>query len=159
MSAFRSIVGSALVLLAVAGMAGAATDWLKGSQDDQIKTLAGIQPGLGTVMMEYSYRYSTIYFAGKAGNWPLAAYELKEAREIQEVGETTRPEKANALKAFERSFLDPLGKAIEAHDTQRFEATFRAGIQGCNGCHAAQKLPFIKYRLPDQSPAPLVLQP
>jgi hypothetical protein len=110
-------------------------------------------------MIEYSHRYSTLYYAAKAGNWPLAAYELKVVLEIQEVGETTRPEKAEALKAFERSFLTPLDKTIKAKDVKRFEAAFKAGIQGCNGCHTAQGVPFIKYQLPDSSLSPLALKP
>jgi hypothetical protein len=109
--------------------------------------------------MEYSSRYSTTYYAAKSGNWPLAAYQLKEAREIQEVGETTRPEKADALKAFEKSFLDPLEKTIKAKDFKRFETAFRAGIQGCNGCHSAQGLPYIRYQIPSSAPSPLVLKP
>ncbi len=159
MCAIRSVSAVAICLTALAGAAYAASGWLKGGAEQKFKTLADIQPGLGTVMIEYSHRYSTMYYAAKAGNWPLAAYELKEELEIQEVGETTRPEKADALKAFERSFLNPLGKTIEAKDFKRFEASFKAGIQGCNACHMAQKVPFIKYQLPDSSPSPLAPMP
>ncbi len=159
MTTIRNFVVAALGLLMLAGATYAASDWLKGSTDEKLKTLAAIQPGLGTVMLEYSTRYSNMYYAAKGGNWPLAAYQLKEAREIQEVGETTRPEKADALKAFERSFLDPLEKTITAKDFKRFDASFRAGIQGCNGCHVAQKMPFIKYQLPASPPGPLSFKP
>lgn len=159
MPSFRIIVVFFVFLLALGGVAYAASDWLKGNAEQKFKTLADIQPGLGTVMIEYSHRYSTMYYAAKAGNWPLAAYELKEALEIQEVGGTTRPEKADALKAFERSFLTTIDKAIKAQDFKRFDAAFKAGIQGCNACHTAQKMPFIKYQLPDNSPSPLTLKP
>lgn len=155
----RTIIVTAACLLAVATAAYAESDWLKGSADEKLKTLATIQPGLGTIMLEYSTRYSNMYYAARGGNWPLAAYQLKEAREIQEVGETTRPEKADALKAFERSFLDPLEKTIVAKDFKRFDAAFKAGIQGCNGCHTAQDMPFIKYQLPDSPPGPLSFKP
>jgi hypothetical protein len=152
-------VAGCIGVLTLAGVAYAASGWLKGSTEQKLKTLAEIQPGLGTVMMEYSYRFSNTYPAAKAGNWPLAAYQLKEMREIQEVGETTRPEKADALKAFERSFLDPLGKTIEAKDFKRFGALFTAGIHGRDACHAQQNLPFIKYQLPSSPPAPLIMKP
>jgi hypothetical protein len=159
MVAIRKIVLAALSVAILVDAAYAASDWLKGSSEQKLKTLADIQPGLGTVMMEYSYRFSNIYYAAEAGNWPLAEYQLKEMREIQEVGETTRPEKADALKAFERSFLDPLGRTIDARDSSRFEASFNASIQGCDICHAAQKLPFIKYQLPSNPPAHLIMKP
>ena len=82
--------------------------------------MLGTQPGLGTVMIEYSNRYTDMYYAAKTGNWPLAAYQLKEALEIQEVGETTHPARADALRAFEQAFLDPIGKAIQAKDFEQF---------------------------------------
>jgi len=110
-------------------------------------------------MIEYGNRYSDIYYAAKAGNWPLAAYQLKEMREIQEVGETTRPGRAAGLKAFEQSFLDPLDKIIAARDLQDFETAFKAGIQGCDRCHAALGFPYIKYELPSSPPSPLVMKP
>jgi hypothetical protein len=159
MSGFLKSMVATTVLLVLVGGAYAASDWLKGSTDEKLKTLASIQPGLGTVMIEYANRYSGIYYAAKGGNWPLAAYQLKEALEIQEVGETTRPQRAESLKAFERAFLDPLSTAIEARDFKSFESAFEAGIQGCNGCHAALGFPFIKYELPSGPPSPLVMKP
>lgn len=159
MSTFCKSMIATSFLLALAGGAYAASDWLKGSTDEQLKTLGAIQPGLGTVMIEYANRYSDIYYAAKGSNWPLAAYQLKEMGEIQEVGETTRPGRADALKAFEQSFLDPLEKTIEAKDFESFEAAFKSGIQGCNGCHAALGFPFIKYEIPSSPPSPLNMQP
>jgi len=73
--------------------------WLKGTPEEKFATLEKIQEALGSVMIEYNYRATTMFFAAKGGNWDLASYELKEAREIQEVGETTRPQFAEALKA------------------------------------------------------------
>jgi hypothetical protein len=158
MSTFRKSVIAMSFVLALAGGAYAASDWLKGSTDEQLKMLAAIQPGLGTVMIEYANRYSDIYYAAKGGNWPLAAYQLKEMREIQEVGETTRPARAEALKAFEQSFLDPLAKTIEAKNFESLETAFKGGVQGCNGCHAALGFPYIKYELPSSPPSPLVMK-
>src|SRR5262249_49185828 len=96
----RKAVFAAACLSVLAGGAYAASDWLTGSTDEKLKTLAEIQPGMGTVMMEYSTRYTNMYYAAKGGNWDLAGYQMKEALEIQEVGETTRPARAGGLKAF-----------------------------------------------------------
>lgn len=148
-----------LMLVLVSAVTYAAPDWLKGSTEEKLKTLAEIQPGLGTVMIEYGNRYTNAYYAAKGGNWDLAGYMLKEAGEIQEVGETTRPARAEALKAFEKSYLDPLNDAVKAKDFKKFDKGFKDGIQGCNGCHAAQGFPFIKYQLPKAPSAPLVMKP
>lgn len=146
-------------LVGLAGVASADTGWLTGGADDKLKTLENIQPGLGTIMMEYSARYTNAYYAAKGGNWGLAGYQIKEAREIQEVGGTTRPARASALKAFESSYLDQIDKAIEAKDFKKFEVAFKAGVQGCNGCHAAQGFPYIKYVLPKAPLMPLSVMP
>lgn len=159
MLSIRKAAIGTVCLLAFAGGAYAASDWLKGSTEEQLKTLAELQPGLGTVMMEYSTRYTNMYYAAKGGNWDLAAYQHKEALEIQEVGETTRPARAAGLKAFETAYLVPLDAAIKAKDFGTFDKTFKAGILGCNGCHTAQGFPFIKYELPGAAPSPLSTMP
>lgn len=147
-------LGAMALVLGVVG-AYAASDWLKGSTEEKLATLGELQPGLGTVMIEYGARYTNLYYAAKGGNWDLAAYELKEAREIQEVGETTRPARASALKAFETSYLDPLEAAVKAKDFKKFDVAFKAGVEGCNGCHAGQGFAYIKYRLPKGPTFPL----
>lgn len=159
MRAIRTAAITAGCLLAFAGVAYGGSDWLKGSTEDQLKTLAGLQPGLGTVMIEYGDRYTNTYYAAKGGNWGLAAYQLKEALEIQEVGEATRPKRAGGLKAFESAYLGKVDAAIKAQDFAAFEKAFNVGVKGCNGCHTAQGFPFIKYELPAAPPAPLSMKP
>ncbi len=159
MRSMRVLVGVGLVVVLSAAGAYAASEWLKGNTDEKLKTLAEIQPGLGTVMIEYSTRYTNAYYAAKGGNWDLAGYMLKEAGEIQEVGETTRPERAEALKGFEKAYFGPLSDAIKAKDFKKFEVAFKNGIQGCNGCHAGQGFPYIKYQLPKAPVSPLMMKP
>jgi hypothetical protein len=100
--------------------------------------LSLIQPGLGTVMLEYSRRMALAWNAEQAGNWDMAHYQILEMREIQETGEITRPPRAQALKSFESSFLDPVDAAISSRDTAQFQSAYRAAIQGCNSCHGSQ---------------------
>ena len=117
--------------------------------------LSAIQPGLGTVMLEYGRRMALVWMAEKAGNWDLAHYQILEMREIQETGEITRPARATALKSFESSFLDPLDAAVVSKDATQFDASYRAAIQGCNSCHGSQTsadfpqgFGFIKVQVP-----------
>ena len=139
-----------LALLAIGLAAERAVDIYNGSLEERVNALAKIQPGLGTVMIEYGNRFTNAYFAAKGGNWGLAQYQLKEATEIQEVGEVTRPGKAEPLRNFEHAYLDPLEEAIEAQDWSGFEARYKAAVAGCNGCHAATGHPYIQYRLPEK---------
>ncbi len=159
MLAIRKTMIAAGCAMMLAGAAYADSSWLKGSADEKINKLADIQPGVGTVMIEYATRYTNTFYAAKGGNWGLAGYMLKEAREIQEVGETTRPGRAPGLKAFEQAYLDPLEKAIKAKDFKAFKTAFDRGVEGCNGCHVSNGFPYIKYQLPKAGLAPLSNKP
>ena len=124
-----------------------------------LEQLADIQPGLGTVMIEYATRFDNLWYAVQAGNWDMAKYQLKEMTEIQEVGENTRPGRAAMLKAFESANLEKLAAAIKAKDWKKFNADFKHAVVACNGCHAAHGFPFIKYQLPKSSPSPTSVRP
>lgn len=125
---------------------------------DTSLALWNIQPGLGTVMMEYGWRLAQVVFATKAGNWDMAKYQLDEMLEIQEVGETTRPKRAPMLKAFEDSYLKPLDAAIMAHDKAKVTSALNDAITGCNACHTAATNPnwpsygFVQIQLPATDP-------
>ena len=123
-------------------------------QDQKIRNLSDIQPGLGTVMIEYSNRFTNIYYAAKGGNWDFAAYQLKEALEIQEVGEMTRPQFAAGLKNFENTYMTPVGDAILAQDFGQFKTAFNQATEGCNGCHTGYGFAYIQYDLPNKAPTP-----
>jgi RNA polymerase subunit RPABC4/transcription elongation factor Spt4 len=130
---------------------------------DRSLALWNIQPGLGTVMIEYGRRLAQMWFAIEAGNWDMAKYQLDEATEIQEVGETTRPARAPMLKAFEDNFLKPLDDAILAKDKSKAEAGLKKAIEGCNGCHAASKganwssYAYVQIQPPKTDPADYLL--
>jgi len=139
------------VLVSAGAMADEMAKNIKsGSVEERLQALAAIQPGLGTVMMEYGNRFANVHFAAEAGNWGLAAYQLKEAREIQEVGEITRPKRAKNLKKFEQNFLDPLDEAIQKEDLSLFKTRYAEAIAGCNDCHVLSRFPFIQFKVPDK---------
>ena len=110
-------------------------------------------------MIEYGRRMAQLDDAIKAGNWDMAKYQLDEMIEIQEVGETTRPGRAPALKAFEDGYLTPLGQAILAQDNAKATAGMTNLVGGCNACHAAStganwsSYGYIQIQLPPTNPA------
>src|SRR5574340_1047677 len=124
------------------------TSWLTGTADQKFDTLANIQPGLGAVMIEYSSRMGNMYYAAQASNWGMAAYQLKEMVEVQEVGETTRPAKGDALRAFEQGALKPLALDIVNQDIKAFAADFNTAAATCNGCRLANAVGYIVFKLP-----------
>ncbi len=69
-----AVLGGVLLLLG-SGVSVAAPDGTVAQQAAptrppfDLDTLSAIQPGLGTVMIEYSHRMAAVWFAGEAGNW------------------------------------------------------------------------------------------
>jgi S-layer homology domain. len=126
---------------------------------DRSLSLWNIQPGLGTIMIEYANRFDRLYFAANAGNWDMATYQLAEMWEIQEVGEVTRPGRAPMLKAFEDAYGPAVKSAIDAKDGVAFTTAFNSMIAGCNGCHAASSsgewnsYKFVHIQAPTADPA------
>lgn len=155
-----ALMGFALVVGFAIGIAYTQPpDWNKGTTDEKIKRLSDIQPGLGTVMMEYSTQFTNAYYAAKGGNFDLAQYMFKEMREIQEVGETTRPARAALLKAFETNYLDKLGAAAKAKNWSQYSTLVPQAVNACNQCHVKSEVAFIHYQLPPAPPAPLKMTP
>ena len=128
----------------------AAKDIHKGPLESRVNALVSIQPGLGAVMHEMGRRFADTYWAANGGNWGLAQYELKELLEAQEVAEITRPQRAPMLKAFEGTYLVPLGEAIAKKDISQFNRRFSAAAGRCNACHTELGYGFIQYRVPKQ---------
>ncbi len=125
-------------------------DIYQGSIESRVDALASIQPGLGVVMHEVGYRFSSLYRAAHGGNWGLAQYQLKELREAMEVAETTRPKRAAMLKAFGQTHLGPIDAAIEKKNLAEFNPRFLEAVKGCNACHSALGMSFIRYRVPER---------
>ncbi len=122
----------------------------KFARPDTDLPLWGIQPGLGTVMIEYNARFANAWFAAEAGNWDMVKYQLKEMREIQAVAETTRPARAESLKAFEVANIDPLAAAADAKDATAFKAQYARTLSACNTCHQQQGFGYIQIVAPTE---------
>jgi len=148
----------ALAALGAGILIGEGSSWLQGTTEQKFETLAGIQPGLGTVMVDYSTRAGNMYYAAQAGNWGFAAYQLKEMTEMQEVAEITRPGKAQALKSFEKASLVPLARDIESQNHSGFQADFKTMVARCNGCHQSNGMGFLVYQVPDRPATPAKME-
>ncbi len=157
---------------AVPGVPAASVEKLVNDTFNTVDTnlaLWNIQPGLGTVMLEYSNRLSRLWFSANAAHWDMAKYQLDEMTEIQEVGETTRPSRAPMLKAFEDGFLKPMDAAILAKDKDKAATAYKNISGGCNGCHAAssgdaatagyswKSYAFVQIQMPQTDPAAYVM--
>jgi hypothetical protein len=109
-------------------------------------------PRLGDIMNAIQSRHMKLWFAGKALNWELAAYELRQLKAglleaaviypgipVTNVTTMTRPVQA-------------IADAIEARDAKRFAKAVGEMTDGCNACHQSMGRGYIVMRVPTEHP-------
>lgn len=103
----------------------------------------GTHEDLAPFMVRNAYHFSTLYHAGRAARWELAAYQAEELLENLEDAAGSAPTFAAALRDYQKDFVQPLQEAITARQMAPFTQAFRAAVQGCNDCHKAHKHSYI----------------
>jgi hypothetical protein len=114
-------------------------------------------PEIGEIMMFQQLRHGKLWFAGQAGNWRLAEYEIKELREGFESVSKYYPTfndvpLAQMIDTIRDTNFAELDKAVAAHDQKQFARAFDNLTQACNACHQANDLKFIVIRRPTSPP-------
>lgn len=114
-------------------------------------------PGLGEIMTATQMRHSKLWFAGEAGNWPLAAYELEELKEGFDDAVRFHPAHkgvpiSTLLPQMTEAPLAQLDGAIEAGNVTDFGRAFDTLTAGCNACHQAAHFAFNVVTRPSSNP-------
>jgi hypothetical protein len=118
-------------------------------------------PDLGDLMLQQQMRHAKLWFAGEAGNWKLAAYEVDELREG--FGEIARLHPTHkqapvpidqAIETIIQEPIDNLAQAIAKADRKAFEEAFDTVTSGCNSCHDATEYGFSVLQRPKSNPFP-----
>ena len=112
-------------------------------------------PGLEQFMNVILMEHNKLWFAARERNWPLAAYELGEIKEImgdvQELVPTFKSlPLADMLDAVITKEIVTLEKAIEAKDFKAFAAGYDKFTAACNACHQGTENGFIVIKRPTQ---------
>lgn len=130
-----------------------------GKSELTIEDIAMLQPGLARIMPEVGQRTWKLYYAAKAGNWPLAKFQYKEVRGLFEMGAITRPKHADALNEFMEQGWKEVGEAVDRKDFDAFEAAFHRSIEAANAYHELKEKPYLIWKLPDAPPPDLQMEP
>ena len=116
-------------------------------------------PGLGELMSLNQMRHVKLWFAGEAGNWKLAAYELDELKEGFDDVVRYHPEHKDSPvpipDAVRKIMTEPLaevGRAVEKGDGEGFVRAYDALTDGCNRCHQATNFGFNVVQRPTSNP-------
>jgi hypothetical protein len=120
---------------------------------------AGYVPGLGEFMTATQMRHSKLWFAGQAGNWALASYELDEIKEgfadITRFHPTHPGSPVPIREILPKLMAAPLARlhvAIRSQNLDKFDEAFDSLTASCNACHQAEKFGFNVITRPSSNP-------
>jgi hypothetical protein len=131
---------------------------LEGTNDERFAKVARHLRGFDVAMVEVGYRYGEVYWAGQDENWDYAVYQLQKIRTAIDNGLERRPKRAASATLVDLP-LKVLQGAASAHDRAAFNQHFATLTTACNGCHAAEKVPFVHVAAPGVRHSPVGAAP
>ena len=129
---------------------------IKGGAFD-LSDLGHLLPGMAEIMPLVGGRIWKCYYAGKAHNKVLAAFQLSEAVNLMEKGAILRPKYADDMDEFISQIVADLRKSIESEDWDAFERHFASMIDQANAYHEKYDKGFLRWKMPDEPPPDLDL--
>ncbi|MGO8877770.1 MAG: hypothetical protein ACLQNG_18670 [Acidimicrobiales bacterium] len=130
-----------------------------GKAELSLDELAAIQPGMARLMVEVADRMWKCYHAGKAGNRPLARYQLSEAVKIMKTAVVVRPKYFDATQRFISEEIATLRGVIEAGDWEDFDRAYADVVVATNRYHEEFDKGFLVWKVPEDPPRDLDLTP
>jgi hypothetical protein len=121
--------------------------------------LGPLMPGMAEIMPLVGARIWKCYYAGKAKNRPLAAFQLKEAVNLMEKGAFLRPKYTDNMAKFIDEEVATVKKAIEAEDWDTFDSAFAAMVDAANAYHDLYDKPYLRWKIPETPPPDLDMTP
>jgi hypothetical protein len=116
-------------------------------------------PGTADLMVLVGNSWWRCAYAGRGGNWPLAAFYARRVRSVQRRLAVIRPKYAERLATYESAMLAPVFAAIERQDRAAFDRAFAAATDGANRQHVETGYGYLRWTLPDEPPKDLDLGP
>jgi hypothetical protein len=137
-------------MLALAGLGAASA---VAAQDLKSPSADQYVPRLGDIMSAAQTRHQKLWLAGKAQNWELAAYELRQLK----AGLVEAALLYSGIPVSNVTTLNPslqsVSDAIDAKDGRKFTKALGGLTEGCNACHQLMERNFVVIKVPpDQKP-------
>ncbi|UVO34079.1 hypothetical protein KUL72_21475 [Bradyrhizobium arachidis] len=132
-------------MLALAGL-GAATAVT--AQDLKSPSTDLYVPRLGDIMSAAQTRHQKLWLAGRAQNWELAAFELRQlTASLVEAAVLYSGIPVSNVTTLEPSLQSVTG-AIAAKDVRKFSKALGDLTEGCNACHRSMGRSFVVIKVP-----------
>ncbi|HRH61072.1 MAG TPA: hypothetical protein PL045_10910 [Chitinophagaceae bacterium] len=111
------------------------------------------KPGLGEFMSSIQVHHEKLWFAGQAGNWRLADFEINEIAEALNNIQQYNADRPEAPKtAMLLPVIDSVKTAIEQKDNLNFTTSFVRLTNTCNNCHREVDYDFNTILIPTTPP-------
>lgn len=123
------------------------------AQDASTQPRAAGEPpeaDIGEIMVLQQMRHIKLWFAGRAGDWPLADYEIDKLKEG--FADVDKLIGGDTVQQAVGVHIDALQKAIEVKDREAFMRGFDRLSAGCNSCHRLLDHAFIAIQRPALQP-------
>ncbi len=122
--------------------------WLKGDKKYLIETIEEQFGGFSATMMEVSYRFEELYWAGLDENWEYADHQLEHIEEAIEAGIVRRPERKLNAELFLKADHSKMQTIIDNKDSEGFMDAIETYKNACVACHMREEVSFIPVNLP-----------
>jgi hypothetical protein len=136
------------------------------AMEAELIRLKGVAPSASVAMADVGFHWSNLWFAGQAGNWPLANYYYSEARNhmrwlirINPMPKGPRGDLVDLQGIFDgidTSTLKDMKDVIDKQDNVRFPVVYRQSLEACYSCHKSVGRPYIRPQIPATVPQPIV---
>ena len=124
-----------------------------------LSDLGSLLPGMAEIMPLVGERIWKCYYAGKARNRVLAAFQLKEAVNLMEKGAFLRPKYVDNMDKFINEEVAAVRKAIDSEDWDAFEVAFAAMVDSANAYHELYDKGYLRWKTPSEPPPDLDMTP
>jgi hypothetical protein len=123
----------------------------------ELSDLGHLMPGMAEIMPLVGERIWKCFYAARAHNRKLAAFQLKEAVNLMQKGSILRPKYEEDMDAFISGIVASLQASIESEDWDAFETTFNTMVDQANAYHEKYDKGFLRWQLPSTPPPDLDL--
>ena len=107
---------------------------------------------LANIMTNIQFRHIKLWFAGKAKNWDLLNYEAQRLQEdFYVAGGFYRNLPVENLVLADKP-LRSLMEAAQKRDYSLYAKAFDELTAGCNSCHVAGQVAYLRIQVPKSSP-------
>ena len=125
----------------------------------ELSDLGHLLPGMAEIMPLVGERIWKCYYAGQAGNAPLARFQLSEAVNLMEKGAILRPKYSDDMDEFISGIVATIRTCIETEDWATFETSYAQMIDEANAYHEKYDKGFLRWQMPAEPPQDLDLTP